>query len=103
MQDQYIHHIVTTAQWDLQKNNNTYIHDSLATEGFIHASTAAQLAATIQRYYANEEKVIVLTIDVTKIEPELVYELAPSVNEYFPHIFGELNMDAVVKVEERTI
>jgi uncharacterized protein (DUF952 family) len=103
MEQQIIYHIVTIADWEQQKNNELYIHPSLAIEGFIHSSTAAQLAATINRYYAGQEKVIVLHIDVTKLQPELVYELAPSVNEYFPHIFGELNIDAVVKVEEYTL
>jgi uncharacterized protein (DUF952 family) len=99
MTNETIYHIVTQDEWDLQKNNTSYVHPSLAQEGFIHSSTAEQLAATIKRYYANQEKVIVLHIDVTKLEPELIYELAPSVNEYFPHIFGAINLSAVVKVE----
>ena len=39
--------------------------------------------------YINEEKLTAV----------LKYELAPSVNEAFPHIYGMLNLDAVVKVE----
>jgi uncharacterized protein (DUF952 family) len=103
MTNEYIYHIVTVIEWDLQKNNKTYIHPSLQLEGFIHCSTLEQLKPTIGRYYAKEAKVIVLKIDVVKIEPELMYELAPSVNQYFPHIFGELNLSAVVEIEEMTV
>lgn len=99
MTEKYIYHIVTLTEWELQKNNTHYTHPSLLVEGFIHTSTKEQLAATIKRYYANEEKVVVLTIDSSKVQPEIKYELAPSINQLFPHLFGELNLDAVVEVK----
>ncbi len=99
MNDLFIYHIVTTAQWEAQKNNAHYSAASIAIEGFIHCSTQDQLKATIGRYYANEKEVVVLTIDVAKVESEVKYELAPSVNQLFPHIFGVLNLSAVVAVE----
>jgi uncharacterized protein (DUF952 family) len=101
--DKIIYHIVTLTEWELQKNNPTYIHTSLANEGFIHCSTANQLVATINRYYANEKSVFVLHIDIEKLNPELKYELAPSVNQLFPHIFGEINREAIIKVEETQV
>ncbi len=103
MSEKIIYHIVTLTEWELQKNNETYVHPSLTAEGFIHCSTSEQLQPTIQRYYANEQKVIVLHIDISLLQPELIYELAPSINQFFPHIFGALNLDAVVTVEEKMI
>jgi uncharacterized protein (DUF952 family) len=100
MLDTIIYHIVTLSEWEMQKHQVLYSHPSLAIEGFIHCSTAEQLTATINRYYTNEEKVMVLHIDTTKVLVEIKYEVAPSVNQLFPHIYGELNLDAVVKVEE---
>jgi uncharacterized protein (DUF952 family) len=38
-------------------------------------------------------------IDTTRLKPELKYELAPSVNEEFPHVFGPINADAVIRTE----
>jgi uncharacterized protein (DUF952 family) len=102
MQEKYIYHIVTIEEWDKQKQNEYYEHDSLAQEGFIHASTHQQLDATIQRYYSNEAKVIVLKIDTEKLTTDLKYELAISVNEYFPHLYGKLNKDAIIEVSERS-
>jgi uncharacterized protein (DUF952 family) len=40
-----------------------------------------------------------LVIDTSELQPELKYELAPSVNEIFPHVFGPINLDAVVAIE----
>ena len=50
--------------------------------------------------YKNENNLVKLTIDPSKLKSELKYELAPSVNEWFPHVFGPINVEAVVAVEE---
>ena len=39
-------------------------------------------------------------IEKAKIERALIFELAGSINEVFPHIHGALNLDAVVEVTE---
>jgi uncharacterized protein (DUF952 family) len=50
-------------------------------------------------YYQNQSDLIKLHIDENKLTAPLKYELAPSVNEEFPHIYGKLNLDAVVNTE----
>jgi uncharacterized protein (DUF952 family) len=99
MQDLFIYHIVTLPEWEAQKNYLHYIAPSIAKEGFIHCSTMDQLAATIKRYYGNEEQVVVLKIEVAALEYELSYDLSMSVNQLFPHIYGPLNTDAIVQAE----
>jgi uncharacterized protein (DUF952 family) len=42
---------------------------------------------------------ILLVINTNLLQHEWKYELAPSVNEEFPHIFGPINIDAVVAIE----
>jgi uncharacterized protein (DUF952 family) len=54
----------------------------------------------LQRYFAGQKDLVKLTIDISKLTHELKWELAPSVNEEFPHIYGPLNVDAVVGVTE---
>ena len=76
-----------------------YEADSLALEGFIHTSKAEQVQGVLNRYYKNQTDLLLLHIDETKLTALLKYELAPSVNEEFPHIYGSLNLDAVVKTE----
>jgi uncharacterized protein (DUF952 family) len=41
-----------------------------------------------------------LIIDTEELSSPLKYELAPSVNENFPHVYGVINLEAVVAVEE---
>lgn len=79
-----------------------YEHASLKAEGFIHCSFAEQLASVLARYYGGVEKVIILTIDSEDLTSELVNE--PSTNgEIYPHIYGPINRDAIVSVEEREL
>ena len=94
-----IYHVVTTQNWQKALQQGFYEAASLATEGFIHASKAEQVAGVLERYYKNQVNLLLLHIDETKLTAALKFELAPSVNEEFPHIFGRLNLDAVIKIE----
>ncbi|MFZ1371417.1 MAG: DUF952 domain-containing protein [Ferruginibacter sp.] len=101
-----IYHVVTENNW--QKALQTagpggqgfYEADSLASEGFIHASKADQVQGVLTRYYKAQTNLILLHIDETKLTAPLKMEFAVSINEEFPHIYGRLNIDAVVKAEK---
>ncbi|MBR2648975.1 MAG: DUF952 domain-containing protein [Sediminibacterium sp.] len=94
-----IYHITGSAQWELAKEKGYYEADSIAKEGFIHCSTAQQVAGVLERYYADTSGLIKLTINPKKLIHPLKFELASSVNEYFPHIYGTLNLSAVENIE----
>jgi len=94
-----IFHVVTSANWQKAVQQGFYEADSLALEGFIHTSKAEQVQGVLSRYYSGQTNLLLLHIDETKLAAPLKYELAPSVNEEFPHIYGRLNIDAVVKTE----
>ena len=94
-----IYHVVSSSNWQQATEQGFYEADSLALEGFIHTSRAEQVQGVLARYYAGQTNLLLLHIDETKLTSPLQYELAPSVNEEFPHIYGPLNLDAVVKTE----
>lgn len=98
----FIYHITTPANWEKYQNKPSYQADSLQTEGFIHCSYLGQLEAVLKRYYSNFPKVLILTIDTEKLKSKLVEE--PSTGgEIYPHIYGRLNHNAVIKAEELVI
>lgn len=97
-----IYHLTTEENWQKYQGAPSYQVDSLQTEGFIHCSYAGQLDAVIQRYYSNFPAVLILTIDTEKLKAKLVEESSTG-GEIYPHIYGRLNHNAVVKVEERVI
>jgi uncharacterized protein (DUF952 family) len=93
-----IYHVLQKIKWNAALQQGFYEADSLASEGFIHMSTKEQVAGVLQRYYKGQKDLLLLYVDETKLTAELKYELASSVNEMFPHLFGRLNIDAVTEV-----
>lgn len=95
-----IYHVTSKNEWELAKQNGFFEAPSLKLEGFIHCSQAQQVQGVLERYYKGKTDLVKLVIDTTKLINELKYELAPSVNEEFPHVFGTINLDAVIDVVE---
>ena len=93
-----IYHVANIAAWEAAQENKQYIHPSLSSEGFIHACSKEQLSGVLDRYYKNETDIVLLEIDESKLTNPLKYELAPTLNEMFPHCFGFINTDAVLAV-----
>ena len=96
----FIYHVTTKEEWDMAKKKGNYIAPSLETEGFIHCSEEQQVKGVLERYFKNKNNLVKLVIDSQKLNAELKYELAPSVNESFPHVYGPINLDAVINVTE---
>jgi uncharacterized protein (DUF952 family) len=94
-----IFHVTTQNNWEDALKNGFYAAPSLHSEGFIHMSMKHQVQGVLERYYQGMKNLVLLHIDESKLKAELKYELSPSVNQEFPHLFGTLNVDAVVEVE----
>jgi uncharacterized protein (DUF952 family) len=92
----FIYHVITGADWTLANEKGFYEAASVATEGFMHCSDKDQVAGVLDRYYQGVNDLLLLHIDTALLQHPLKYELAPSTNEEFPHLFGSLNLDAVV-------
>lgn len=93
-----IYHIATSEDWNLHQPSATYVPAGYAKEGFIHCSAHEQVPGVLQRYYAGVNNLILLHIDETKLSGELKLEEATN-KELFPHVFGPINKDAIVKIE----
>lgn len=94
-----IYHITTAAAWEQAQAAGQYRAASLETEGFIHASTAEQVAATGNRFYHGLAGLVLLEIDTALVQPEVRFEPATvnGVVQQFPHIYGPLNASAVTR------
>jgi uncharacterized protein (DUF952 family) len=90
-------HITQHHQWENAKLIGCYRGDTLDKEGFIHCSTPRQIVPTANRFFANQQGLVLLCIDADKVIPEIKYE-GVATDELFPHIYGSLNLDAVFQV-----
>jgi uncharacterized protein (DUF952 family) len=96
-----IYHIVLPGVWRAF-DGELYAAASLIDEGFIHCSYAEQVDAVLERYYNNVESVIILEIDTEKLLARLIEEPSTN-NEIYPHLYGPINRDSIVRVGERNI
>lgn len=92
-------HITTRSQWQQAETMGEYRADSLASEGFIHCSIPAQIPGVVHRFFQGQTDLLLLCIDSTQVLAELRYD-AIATGEKFPHIYGALNLDAVVLVTD---
>lgn len=93
-----IYHVTTAAEWNTAKENGSYESPSLKAEGFIHNSEEHQVAGVLERYFAGKTNLVKLVIDTDKLTSRYVQEWSPSTQDTFPHIYGPVNLDAVIDV-----
>jgi uncharacterized protein (DUF952 family) len=97
----FIYHIATGADWAQAQRAGLYTTSTrgrtLAEEGFIHTSQAAQVALVANAFYRGVPDLLLLVIDTERVGPEIRYELVPGQDLPYPHIYGPLNVSAVVE------
>lgn len=63
-------------------------------DGFVHFSTAQQLAETLRRHFAGAGPLVLLEVDVAALGEALRWEPARG-GALFPHLYGPLRRAAV--------
>jgi uncharacterized protein (DUF952 family) len=101
-----IYHITSRTAWHAARQRGDYRAESLDMEGFIHCSTATQVLPVAEKFYKGERGLLLLLIDPALLSSDLKWEPpsggspppgVPDV-DLFPHIYGPINLDAIVKV-----
>ena len=64
-------------------------------DGFIHLSTAAQLTATVDKHFGGRDDLHVAEVDLEALGEAIRWETSRG-GEDFPHLYGDLPLDAVV-------
>ena len=64
-------------------------------DGFIHLSSGAQLAATVDKHYPGQAGLVIATVDLTRLGEAVRWEPSRG-GELFPHLYGTLPMAAVL-------
>jgi phosphoethanolamine N-methyltransferase len=97
-----IFHITDTSTWAASQAAGNHTSSSrglsLADEGFIHCSTAGQVEGVLARFYNGVEDLLLLHVDPDRLTSPLRYDDVPGAGT-FPHVYGPINLDAVVHVE----
>ena len=101
-----VYHITTRKAWIAATRNGIYDAPSLASAGFIHCSTSAQVLPVARQFYAGQSGLVLLAIDPSRLASVLKWEPAADgpvpagvpATQRFPHVYGPINLEAVVRV-----
>jgi uncharacterized protein (DUF952 family) len=63
-------------------------------DGFIHLSTAGQVAETARRHFAGAGDLLLVAVRADRLGPGLRFEPSRG-GDLFPHLYGPLALDAV--------
>jgi uncharacterized protein (DUF952 family) len=67
-------------------------------DGFIHFSTSAQVVETAMKHFDGMRDLLLVHVNAAKLGDRLKWEPSRG-GALFPHLYGELDLTAVIRVE----
>jgi len=97
-----IMHVISTDDWNTAYASGFYTPPSLDADGFIHCSTFELTVETANAFFSGQDGLMLLCIDADTCDAEVKFEPPACTGDtrtdiLFPHIYGPLNISAVVK------
>jgi uncharacterized protein (DUF952 family) len=92
-----LYHIALKKDWIDSKRSGEYKTESLASEGFIHCSPLEKIEESANKFFKGQTGLLILCIDESRVNSKIVWEDLFNANFKFPHIYGILNVDAVLQ------
>ncbi len=90
-----VYKICERTAWDIAARAGIYRGSAVdARDGFIHFSTAAQLAETAAKHFAGQTDLMLVAVDGDALGAALKWERSRG-GELFPHLYAVLPLDAV--------
>ena len=94
----FIIHALLESAWNSARERDYYGENYLESEGFIHCSDIHTFHRVAPNFAGVKEPMALLCIDAEKVEPEVKWEDPDNCGTKYPHIYGLLNLSAVVRV-----
>jgi uncharacterized protein (DUF952 family) len=97
----WIYHIARRSEWLAAQKPQLYevstLDKSYTQEGFVHCSELRQVLQVANAVYARESDLVLLVIDTSRLAAPVAYENLEGGAERYPHVYGPVNVDAVVR------
>lgn len=94
-----LYKIIAASHWRAAEHDGIFrgSADDLR-DGFIHFSTAEQVEETAAKYFSGQDDLLLIGVDGARLGGALKWEPSRG-GALFPHLYGELALSAVTKVE----
>ncbi len=97
-------HIARGDDWRQAERDGVYristLGKRLEEQGYIHLSFAHQVKSVADVIYRGMDDLVLLQIDPEKLAAPVVVEVGEGTSEPFPHLYGQLGVDAVSDVRD---
>lgn len=91
-------HIIGADDWRAAQAAGVYTPYSLASQGFIHLSWPHQVLGPAEALFADRDDLLLLAIDTELLSAPVREEDCYDEGQAYPHLYGALELSAVVKV-----
>jgi uncharacterized protein (DUF952 family) len=96
MADAIAYKVLTTEQLTALERDRTFAGAPVdVVDGFIHLSTADQLAGTIDKHFDGQHGLQIVAVDLEALGDAVKWEESRG-GALFPHIYGPLTLDVVL-------
>ncbi len=93
-------HIVARPDWRAAVAAGEYRPASLRSEGFVHCSFAAQVAATANARFRDAHDLCVVELDPARLRAPVRVEDSYGSGQEFPHVYGPIPLAAATAVHD---
>ncbi len=94
----FILHCMKKSTWESVKDKEYYGSAYIKAVGFLHCSSIEYMWRVAPMYEGVKDELVLLCIATSMVEPTIQWERGESNDRQYPHIYGELNLSAVVDV-----
>ena len=100
MRDSLVYKICSRSAWQEAEHEGAYRGSADdERDGFIHLSTASQLAGTAAKYFSAQLDLVLIAVEASALGESLRYEPSRG-GELFPHLYADLPLNAVRWVKD---
>jgi uncharacterized protein (DUF952 family) len=101
-----VFHLTTPDAWSRAQEDRVWTVSTrgrtLAEEGYVHCSFAEQVEGVRARFFADLDDLVLLEIETDRLTSPWRTEQLEGVDQAYPHVYGPIDLEAVVGVRPLT-
>jgi uncharacterized protein (DUF952 family) len=91
-----IYKICSASEWEEAVRTGAFLGSAVdVRDGYIHFSTAAQVAETAAKHFAGQADLVLVAVDADKLDSKLTWEPSRG-GALFPHLYAALPVQAAL-------